>query len=83
MNGAKDNTVNQLEFPSLDFPGRTALYPFEIAERIGCHVDHVHDLVEEGQLRGVDISGRNNVSNRRCLRIPIESWREFIKARTI
>jgi len=78
-----DGEIKQLEFPSLDFPGRTAMYPFECANKIGCHVDHIHDLVTEGQLKAVDISGRNNLSERRTLRIPLEAWQEFIRARTV
>ena len=72
----------QFEFPSLDFPGRNVLYPHECAAKIGCHVDHIYDLIEEGQLKAIDISGRNNLTDRRCARIPIESWRLFLAART-
>jgi len=71
----------QIEFPSLDFPGRTTLYPHECALRLGCHVDHIYDLIEEGILRGINIAGGNNLTDRRCVRIPIEAWRAFLAAR--
>jgi hypothetical protein len=73
----------QIEFPSMDFPGRTVLYPHECATKLGCVVDHIYDLVEEGQLGAIDISGRNNLTNKRCLRVPIEAWRKFIEARRV
>jgi hypothetical protein len=75
--------AEQLQFPfaSLDFPGRTSLYPHEIAERIGMSVDQVHDLCDDGSLVGIDISSKVTKSGRRALRIPIESYRDFIVAR--
>jgi hypothetical protein len=75
-------TRDQLEFPSLDFPGRTTLYPHECAERIGCAAQHIYDLIEEGQLGAINLSGANNLTDRRCLRVPIESWRKFLVERT-
>lgn len=68
----------QLEFGSLDFPGRTALYPHECATKLGCHVDHIYDLIEEGRLVGINIAGGNNLSSRRCVRVPVEAWRKFL-----
>lgn len=68
--------------PAMDFPGRTSLKPHECARSIGCHVDHIYDLVEEGILKGVDIAGGGNRTDRRCLRIPVEAWRQFIAARS-
>lgn len=65
---------------SLDFPGRTTLYPYECAERIRCTTNHIYDLIEEGKLVGIDISGRGNLSNRRCVRVPVEAWRAFLKS---
>jgi excisionase family DNA binding protein len=76
-----EQTKVKPDFPGLDFPGRTTLYPRECAARLGCHVDHIYDLIEEGQLKAIDISGGNNASARRCARIPIEAWREFITKR--
>jgi hypothetical protein len=73
---------NSLDFASLDFPDRVMLYPFEIAERMGCCTRHIYDLILEGQLHAVDISRRATSTDRRTLRVPIESWREFLKERT-
>lgn len=71
----------QSEFPfiSLDFPGRTMLYPHEAAERLGCSIDQVYDLADEGAISAIDIASPG--SRRRELRIPIEAWRNFIIAR--
>ena len=69
----------QLEFPSLDFPGRTVLYPHECAAKLGCTVQHILDLIEEGRLPAINIAGGNNLSDRRCLRVPIEGWRKLIQ----
>jgi len=71
----------QFEFPSLDFPGRKTLYVHECAAQIGVTPDHIYDLIEEGQLGALDVSGRNNLTERRTLRIPIECWRKFLMER--
>lgn len=75
--------AEQLQFPfaSLDFPGRASLYPHEIAGRVGMSVDQVYDLVDDGSLVGIDISSKANKTARRSLRIPIESYRNFIVER--
>lgn len=57
------------------------LYPHEIAEKCGMSIDQVHDLCDDGSLVGIDISSRGNKSTRRALRIPVESYRDFIVAR--
>ena len=71
----------QLDFPfaSLAFPGRSVLYLFEIAEKMGMSVDHLHDLITEGEINAIDIASKGAV--RRELRIPVEEWRDFIVAR--
>jgi hypothetical protein len=38
----------EMQFPGLDFPGRTTLYPHECAARLVCHVKHIYDLIKEG-----------------------------------
>lgn len=71
----------QLLFPfaSLDFPGRSMLYPHEVAEKLGMSADHLHDLMDDGSLVGMDIASPG--ASRREMRIPIESYRNFIVAR--
>jgi len=73
----------QLQFPfaSLDFPGRSSLYPHEISARVGMSVDQIYDLVDDGSLVAINISSTANKTGRRALRIPIESYRNFIVAR--
>lgn len=71
----------QLDFPfaSLDFRGRTVLYMHEIAERLGCSIDQVYDLADDGSLVAVNIASQG--ASRRELRVPIEAWRDFILVR--
>jgi len=39
--------------------------------------------ITEGKLRAIDISGANNLTNRRCVRIPIAAWETFIRSNPI
>lgn len=65
-------------FHSLDFPGRTTLYLWEIAERLGCSVRHLLNEVDAGALVGLDLSA--DKSKRRSMRVPIESYQTFVVA---
>lgn len=71
----------QLVFPftSLDFPGRVTLMVDEIAERLGVTAQHLLDLIEEGELVAIDLAGK--AALRRTVRVPVESYRNFIVAR--
>jgi len=73
--------IVQLEFQlsSLDFPGRRVLYPLEVSQRLGVTVDHIYDLIDEGLLVGIDLAGKG--ASRRLIRIPIESYRNFVVQR--
>jgi hypothetical protein len=74
----------QMEFPSLAFPeDRSVLYPFELSMKLRCTLQHVLDLIEEGKIAAVDISGKGNLTDRRTLRIPVESWERFVKENTV
>lgn len=66
-------------FPSLDFPGRTTLMLWEIAQRLGCTVNHLLELVDQNELTGVNISSAN--AGRRAMRVPVECYRDFILKR--
>lgn len=70
----------QLQFAeflhSLDFPGRTALRPDEIAGKLGVSVQHILDLIEEGELVAVDVAGKD--ARRRCLRVSVEAYRDWL-----
>jgi excisionase family DNA binding protein len=75
-------TPAQADFPfvSLDFPGRTTLTVDEIAARLGVTAQHVIDLIEEGAMcPAVDLAGKG--ASRRLLRVPVETYRNFIVAR--
>lgn len=65
-----------LAFASLDFPGRSALYPHEIAEKLGMSIDQLYKLVDQGLLVGIDIASRG--ATKRRIRIPVESYRTWV-----
>lgn len=69
----------QFPFPSLDFPGRTTLTVTEMARRLGVSDQTILNLADEGEIPGVDLKGKH--ATRRCLRVPIESWRNFVLSR--
>jgi hypothetical protein len=71
----------QFEFPfaSLDFPGRTTLNVDEVALRLGITAQHVLDLIDEHLITGIDLKGKD--ASRRLIKIPIESYRNFIVER--
>lgn len=68
----------QLSFDSLMFPkDRRALYVSEVADRLGVTVEHVSDLIEEGQLQAFDAGG----GGRKFWRIPVEAYNDFMHRR--
>ena len=68
----------QLDFPSLAFPpDRSALYVFEVARKLKCAERHVLNLIQCGQLRAINIA--TDPDGRKCYRIPIESYDEYLK----
>jgi hypothetical protein len=69
--------ADQLHFlPSLDFPGRTTLYLWEIAERVGCTEQHLLNEIDAGSLVVLDIKAANVA--RRAARVPAESYRNWV-----
>jgi hypothetical protein len=71
--------------PSVIFPGRISLYLWEVAEVFPCHVNHVRDLIEEGKLGAIDISGNKVAIGRHCAaarrfwRVPVSEYEKFIQ----
>lgn len=63
-------------FASLDFPGRTTLGLSEIAERVGCTVQHLLNQIDEGKFVGLNIASQG--AKRREIRVPIECYRTWI-----
>lgn len=70
--------AEQLQFPfsSLDFPGRMSLRVEEVAQKLGVTAKHITDLIIEGKLRALDVSGLG--ASRACYRIPIECYRDYV-----
>lgn len=69
----------QFPFPSLDFPGRTTITVGEIARRLGVSDQTILNLADEGAFPGVDLKGKR--ATKRCLRFPIECYRNFLLER--
>jgi hypothetical protein len=63
-------------FASLDFPGRSTLMLWEIAGRIGVTVRHLLNEIESVELIAIDAKGKG--VSRRCIRVPIECYRDYI-----
>jgi len=68
-----------LPFPSLDFPERKILTVTNVAEKLHYTCEHIIGLIEEGTLVGID--GSAEKGSRMSHRIPIESYRDFIRKR--
>lgn len=66
-------------FASLDFPGRTVLTVAEIAERLNFTVQHILDLIAEGELTAINGAGKG--ASRSSMRVPIEAYRNFVVVR--
>lgn len=67
----------QVTFDGLLFPGRRVLYVGEVAERLRVTIQHVIDLIDEGQLDAINLGG----AGRRHYRIPVEAYERFLKTR--
>jgi excisionase family DNA binding protein len=62
----------------LRFPAaRRMLYVFEVADKLECSKQHVVNLIEEGKMGAVDLGK----AGRRFLRVPLESYYEFLRSR--
>ena len=70
---------DQLEFPSLSFPGRKALTVGEIAAVLDVCENHVLNLIESGQLIAINVG----CASKHHPRIPIEAWHRFLKSRNM
>jgi len=68
----------QLDLGSLLFPGRSSLYVGEVAGKLGITDQHVIDLLEEGQLGGVNVGG----GSRNFWRIPVPEYEKFLRRRS-
>lgn len=73
--------TEQLVFPftSLDFPGRSTVGLGEMAQRLGCSVDHLLNEAEHGALVGADLKGAK--AHRRFIRVPVECYRAYVLTR--
>lgn len=78
--GKKSGGEQLTFFASLDFPAdRVILTVAEIAEKIRYTVQHVLNLIETGELTA--LNGAGKYATRGSMRVPIESYRDFIVRR--
>lgn len=69
--------TEQMDFNALLFPGRKMLYISEVAERLEVTERHVRNLIEEGKLVAIDISG----GTLRYWRVPVTEFEKFLRKR--
>jgi hypothetical protein len=62
----------------LTFPGRSVLYVHEVADKLRCCQQHILDLIDEGRLPAIEMTGSGNKTARRSLRIPAAGFRLFL-----
>lgn len=61
------------------FPGRSTLYLHEVAKALSVSVAHIIDLIAEGKLSAVEITGKGNKSSREHWRVPVGDFDRFIE----
>lgn len=67
------------------FPGRSVLTLREVAHALRCHPDHLLKLIDTGRIVALDISTGRPIKpghareHRRCLRVPVSSYDQFVK----
>lgn len=67
-------------FACLDFEGRVTLSVREVALRLGYTTRHVIGWIESGELAAFDGRGTAKAT-RAAWRIPIDAYRDFVRAR--
>lgn len=73
------NPTLDSSYPSLDFSEGGALTVALIAKRLRTDVKHVRTLIHAGEIPGLDC--RTKGSKRACLRVPVESFRDYVACR--
>lgn len=89
MGSAANPAQDDLPFMSLNphhlFPGRTVLRVEEVAKALAVTTQHVRDLIEEGKMAAINISGSpitpGNITaaERAYMRIPVSAFDHFVK----
>lgn len=70
------------DYPELKFPaGRGAASPAEIARKWGVTIPHVIELLDDGRLAALDMTGVGNKTDRQCMRIPLSAYYAETRAR--
>jgi hypothetical protein len=60
----------ELALTELGFPGRDTVTAGEIAEKLGCDLKHIHNLIDEGHIVAANIARRQ----RGAYRIPVSAY---------
>lgn len=63
------------------FPGRSSLYVQEVAKALEIDAKHVVDLINEGLLDAIEVTGRGNKSSREHWRIPVSAYDAYVRRR--
>ena len=81
----KMDAASHLPLAQTQFPGRHLLLISEVAKALQCTETHVRDLIDEGQIITIDIASPPDAGKaaRKCLRIPVASYDNFLRARAL
>jgi hypothetical protein len=63
------------------FPGRSSLYVAEVANALEIDEKHVVDLINEGLIDAVEVTGKGNKSSRQHWRIPVSAYDDYVRRR--
>lgn len=63
------------------FPGRSMLGVPEVAKALAIDEKHLIDLITEGLIDAVEVTGKGNKSSREHWRIPVSAYDDYIRRR--
>lgn len=67
--------------PTVPAPFRKPLRIEAVADALNCSRQHVIDLIDEGQLRAINLAIAK--SPRRAYRIPVEAFEDYLRRQTL
>ncbi|MBE0541606.1 MAG: helix-turn-helix domain-containing protein [Verrucomicrobia bacterium] len=74
----KIDPANEKPLADLHFPGRTTLYVHEVARALGVCDQTVLNLLDTGELIGINIG----TGNKKFRRIPVHEYEKFLTKRS-
>ena len=75
------SAAGRFPYPMSDLKGHTIYLVEDVAQALDITPKHVGQLIDDGALIAVNV--RSEGASRSCYRIPVESYRAFVLARTV